>query len=75
MTTRSPQTQSLSQATRSGPRADSIIAMPPPPPPPTHKTFLSEIRLKSLQEGDYKHSGKFQETCENFFLHGEAKKA
>ena len=59
MTTRSPQTQPLSQVTRSGPRADSIIAMPPPPPPPTHKTFLSEIRLKSPDEEDYKHSGKF----------------
>ena len=62
MTTRSLQTQPLSQVTRSGPRADSIIAI-------YHhhhhqKTFWSENRLKSLHEVDYKYSEKFQKGLE-----------
>ena len=60
MTTRSPQTQPLSQVTRSGPSADSVIAIYHPPKH-HHKT------LKSLHDVDYNYSGKFLETCENIF--------
>ena len=54
-----------SQISRSGPGADSIIAMPPPPPPPTtQETFLSEITQISLQEVGLKYKGRFRETSE-----------
>ena len=57
---------------RSGPGADSIIAMPPPPPP-TQQTFLSEISQISLQEVKQKHKERFRETSEDAHRHGQAK--
>ena len=63
---------SPSQISRSGPGADSIIAMPPPPPP-TQQTFLSEISQISLQEVKLKHKGRFRFTFEDAHRHGQAK--
>ena len=51
-----------SQISKSGPGADSIIAMPP-----THhhqETFMSEITQISLQEVKLKHKGRFRDTFE-----------
>ena len=49
-----------SQISKSGPGADSIIAMPPT----TQETFLSEITQISLQEVTCKHKERFRETSE-----------
>ena len=61
---------SPSQISRSGPGADSIIAMPPPT---TQQTFLSEITQISLQESKLKHKGRFRETSDDAHRHGQAK--
>ena len=54
---------------RSGPGADSIIAMPPP----TQETFLSEITQISLQEVQLKYKGRFRKVSEDAHRHGQAK--
>ena len=66
---------SPSQISRSGPGADSIIAMPPPTTTTTttQQTFLSEITQISLQESKLKHKGRFRETSEDAHRHGQAK--